>query len=84
MYTVQTMPVGLGILAGTGEKGWIVNRYGVHSIDHASGIRHTGWYRGEGLNSQQVHCTDYMTILTNDSRQRKELTKDSRMGKTDQ
>ena len=40
VFARETMPVGLGILAGTGEKGWIVNRYSVHSIDHASGIRH--------------------------------------------
>ena len=48
------MPVGLGIPAGTGEKGWIVIRYSVHSRDHASGIRHTGWYRGERLDRKQV------------------------------
>ena len=53
------MPVGLGIQAGTGEKGWIVNRYSVYSIDHANGIRHTGWYRGERLDRKQVQCTQY-------------------------
>jgi hypothetical protein len=27
VFARETMPVGLGILAGAGEKGWIVNRY---------------------------------------------------------
>ena len=32
VFARETMPVGLVILAGTGEKGWIVNRYSVYSI----------------------------------------------------
>jgi len=34
VFARETMPVGLGILAGAGEKGWIVSRYTLYCDYH--------------------------------------------------